>query len=340
MWLTLRMELCWNLGPPEKGSGWPQSSVAMQQSRLYGATLAAMGRQVAWAEIRRSDGSPLAHALALLRPVGGVATVGLIGRGPVWQGASPMRARAAVLRSLRRSLPGPGVGVLLVTPDRPLRGLLPLMTAPTLAQLPLGEAGAMQARMHGKWRNRLRRAEDAQLRVEVSRNPDVLVALLEREIGQQQARKYRALPAGFIANWVRADPDAFAVYRAMLGTSDCVAEMLFLDHAPGVTYQIGWSSGAGRTLSAHQLLLWRAMQDYASLGRTCIDLGGLDTVNAPGLARFKLGSGARAHRLGESGLALPWAPWGRRKPFKGRGPQTLPAQKGPNSRALDSGNRL
>lgn len=338
MWLTLRMELCWNLGVPEKGAGWPRSVLAMQQSRRYAATLAAMGRQVAWADIRRDDGAPMAHALAILRPLGPAATLGLVGRGPIWHGAVPMAERARALRALRRSMPGQGVRLLLVTPERRLRGVMPLMTAPTLAQIPLGAPEDMRARMHGKWRNRLRRAEEARLRLDVSRDPDVLVALLERERAQQEAKRYRALPPSFIANWVRADPAAFAIYRAKLGREDCVAEMLFLDHAPGVTYQIGWTSGAGRTLSAHHLLLWTAMRDYAALGRQSIDLGGLDTVNAPGLARFKLGSGARAVRLGDSGLVLPWAPVFRRKGPSPKKPVRRAPAKG--SRVLDTGNGL
>ena len=47
------------------------------------------------------------------------------------------------------------------------------------------------------------------------------------------------------------------------------------------------------------------MRWLACAGVEMLDLGMIDTVNAPGLARFKLGSGAVAQSLGGTWLHAP-----------------------------------
>ncbi|KMW57375.1 hypothetical protein AIOL_002338 [Candidatus Rhodobacter oscarellae] len=287
----------------------PHDAAALQQSWAYGAAVEAMGREVFRAEIT-DQGLTLGVAQVLLRRLGRFGLVGLMSRGPIWCGEVDASLRSAALRGLRAALPGQGARLLLATSEEPDQaGLMPLYTAAHMAEVDLsaGPRAARQA-FHGKWRNRLVKAEAARLRVQTSRDPDTLVALIEREAEQQRHKRYRSLPGRFIANWVRNDPCGFRIYRALMGNQP-VAEMLFLDHAPGVTYQMGWSSGAGRTLSAHHLLLWLAIQDFADIGRLRMDLGTLDTVTAPGLARFKLGAGAKVRRLGQTGLVLPGVPW-------------------------------
>ena len=83
-----------------------------------------------------------------------------------------------------------------------------------------------------------------------------------------------------------------------------VAAMMFLRHGSTATYHIGWSNAQGRAAHAHNLLLWRAAERLSSKGVKTLDLGTLDTVNAPGLARFKLGTGAMPHRLGGTWVTL------------------------------------
>jgi lipid II:glycine glycyltransferase (peptidoglycan interpeptide bridge formation enzyme) len=80
--------------------------------------------------------------------------------------------------------------------------------------------------------------------------------------------------------------------------------MLFLVHGSTATYHVGWTGDAGRCASAHNLLLWRAMEALQRRGVRRIDLGLLDTVNTPGLARFKLGAGRVPHRLGGTWLGF------------------------------------
>jgi hypothetical protein len=52
-------------------------------------------------------------------------------------------------------------------------------------------------------------------------------------------------------------------------------------------------------------MLARAAEALAAEGLRWLDLGTVDTEAAPGLARFKLGTGARLRRLGATCLVLP-----------------------------------
>ncbi|MGL4236328.1 hypothetical protein [Tabrizicola sp.] len=53
------------------------------------------------------------------------------------------------------------------------------------------------------------------------------------------------------------------------------------------------------------MMLTRAAEALAAEGVRWLDLGSVDTEAAPGLARFKLGTGAGLRRLGATMLVLP-----------------------------------
>jgi lipid II:glycine glycyltransferase (peptidoglycan interpeptide bridge formation enzyme) len=82
--------------------------------------------------------------------------------------------------------------------------------------------------------------------------------------------------------------------------------MLFLLHSPWASYHIGWSGAEGRRTNAHALLLWQAMLRLREEGFTTLDLGDVNTEDAPGLARFKIGTGALVAPLGATVLVPPW----------------------------------
>jgi lipid II:glycine glycyltransferase (peptidoglycan interpeptide bridge formation enzyme) len=69
-----------------------------------------------------------------------------------------------------------------------------------------------------------------------------------------------------------------------------VAGILLTVHGKSATYLVGWSGDAGRRLRAHNLLLWRAIEQLKSAGIHWLDLGGINT-DAPGVASFKRGMG-------------------------------------------------
>lgn len=172
---------------------------------------------------------------------------------------------------------------------------------PHVAELNLRKsASCLRRDMAQKWRNRLNRAARSGLSVsqtELPAQPDHW--LLRAEARQQRAKRYRGYPPVFSAAFAASNRGQARLFEARDHGAP-VAAMLFLCHGSTATYQIGWSGPDGRRHSAHHLLLWRAMLELPRRGITRLDLGLVDTQSAPGLARFKLGSGATCRALGGS----------------------------------------
>ena len=229
--------------------------------------------------------------------------IDLISRGPVWR--DPEGARGWLDRWRWRHDGRP----LLLNADglsaADLRsaGFWPLVTPVSVALLDLGPSKAMRGALRAKWRNRLVRAEAAGLTLhKTALTPGHW--LLQAEAAQQRTRRYRGPPPAFCAAFAAANPGAATVITAeRQGTR--LAAGLFLTHGSRATYQIGFSSAEGRAAHAMNLVLWTAMTDLAARGIDQLDLGTLNSDDAPGLAHFKLGTGARAHRLGGTWLHLP-----------------------------------
>ncbi|WP_435258908.1 hypothetical protein ACSBLW_03810 [Thioclava sp. FR2] len=83
------------------------------------------------------------------------------------------------------------------------------------------------------------------------------------------------------------------------------AGAVFLLHGPNATYHAAWSSPEGLATGAPRAILWSAAQILSGKGIRSIDLGAFDAAK-PGLARFKLGTGARRENLGPTSLLPPF----------------------------------
>jgi hypothetical protein len=252
----------------------------LQQSPAYAAAVRALGARVAWHD--PGAGPPV---LVVER-----------GRLRLVQRADPGRG-AAGRRTLRRLARWPGVTI--ATPETAQHGwgLVPLVTPVHQAVWRID--GNLRAGMAGKWRNRLVRAE--RLVQPETGDAATLDQLLIAEAEQRARRGYRALPAAF----ARAlPPCALRLWQWREG-GEMAAAMAFVVHGASASYHLAWASGAARAAGAHGVMLVRAAEALAAEGVRWLDLGPVDTEAAPGLARFKLGTGARLRRLGATCLVLP-----------------------------------
>ncbi len=209
-------------------------------------------------------------------------------------------------------------GPLLMMPreavDLQGSGLSQIVTPSVLASLPLSrDFEKMRRQMRGKWRNRLVVAEQSDLLYRDEQGTAERIAyLLTLEADQRKARGYKGLPLPFIQTLARADPKDMRLFSAR-HQGDLCAMMLHLRHGNSASYLVGWSDENGRRTHTHNLLMWHAMQFFAQRGVTHLDLGTLNTFAAPGLARFKLGTGAKACPMGGA-----WATVLPRWPFQAR----------------------
>jgi len=208
---------------------------------------------------------------------------------------------------------------VVISPDHPVPelgalGAIPLFSPAHLAFLDLsGGAGSVRAGMTTKWRNRLVRAENGSIRVTRSLLPqEPNHWLLNADARQQQTRGYSNWPARLTLAFARENPGHAQVFTAWENDKP-VAAILLLLHGNVATYHIGHTTDAGRAGTAHNLLFWNAIEWLCSHGFTHLDLGVINTEDAPGLARFKLGMGAETRQLG--GTWMWWPPVGRRLRF-------------------------
>lgn len=247
-----------------------------QQSEPYAAAAAANGARVRWCDLE--GGETLVVERGRLR---------VILRGP------PARVRA--LRHLAR-----WPGLTIVTPETEVKGfgLVPLVTPMHHAIWDLGRD--LRKGLSGKWRNRLTTAENAGIVVQ-SGDQSTLSRLLQEETLLRRARGYRSLPPEFTLG---LPTPTLRLWTWQHGR-DCAAAMAFVRHGTTATYHLGWGSDAARQAGVHPVMLMTAARALQAEGVRWLDLGSVDTDRAPGLARFKLGTGAVLKRLGATALVLP-----------------------------------
>ncbi len=265
----------------------PVDAPTLHQSAGYEAALRYYGH----APLRLSDGT-----LALRRRLPGGLTLLMLPR------AAPLP-----LDHLRARLSEAGQRrcLLLLCPDRPTHyDALPLISPAHVAELPLHpKADHQRAALHQKWRNRLTRAETSGTTVRLG-NPADLDWLLTADAAHRRLRGYRGWPAVLTRAWCATNRRDTLLLTAFENHQP-VAAALLLVHGAAASYHIGHSTPRGRQLNAHNLILWQAMHRLSGAGVTRLDLGIVDTKTAPGLARFKLGTGATTRPLGGSWLWVP-----------------------------------
>ncbi len=289
-------------------AGHAQACAPLQQDWAYGASMAALGVPVLRASVE-ADGQPVALAQFMLRRWGSVASVALCSRGPVWLQDISAADKARVYAELKRSMPKAGWGLHLhmVSPEETdaaqqgLRSLRRVMSGYATVMLDLRQdLSDLRASLTSKWRGRLASAENSELSVHrVGTNAGQYRWLLDQQQSMGAQRGFASLPLPFYDLYVpsRQQPSQTVLtLRADLGR-DRVAAMMFLLHGRAATYQVGWANDLGRQTHAHNLLLWRGVEELQKRGIQRLDLGGINTERSAGIARFKMSTGGAVHIL-------------------------------------------
>ena len=256
----------------------------LQQSLVYAWTLDRLGAVSRWVDL--DCGKALVIERGRLR---------MVMRGPVWNDGVEIRDRERALRGLAR-----WPGVTIATPEEEICGfgLIPLVTPLHHAVWQL-EPG-LRAGMARNWRNHLSRAERSGVQV-MPGDEGTLDRLILAEGQQRAKRRYRALPGAF----TRALPGDCLRLWEWRKAGAMQAGMAFIRHGTSASYHLAWGSDLARAENVHHLMLTRAAEALHAEGVRWLDLGSLDGERAPGLARFKLGTGAKLRRLGATLLVLP-----------------------------------
>lgn len=309
--ITIAWDACRREAWEERTSSLPR--LPLQQGWTYGEAARALGGTIHRALWQDADG-PLAQGQWLLRRrMAGNTQIGALAvclQGPLWLRKRPptssqIMAMTAALREHhpfgRRVIP---IWMPYLPPEQTQAlhdaGLRQVMTPVTHGWLDLThEAEALRRKLDSKWRNRLRAVEKSPPPITSHERIEDTTWLLTQDQIQQYQKGFLALPPSFTQAFAQAaeqqeDGSGILMLEAHYDGVPAAAQ-LFLLQGSFAHYHIGWNSGQGRENSLHNLLLWHAILTLKERGITVLDLGALDTLHNPGIARFKLGAGAELH---------------------------------------------
>jgi len=159
----------------------------------------------------------------------------------------------------------------------------------------------LRARLSGKWRSALNKAEQllaaGELATDWTASPVQIRDLLRWHQLDREEKGYQGthpvLLKRLLMDYAKAQCLLLGVASAQGAACSAVA---LLRHGSGATYQLAWNGKAARSAGANNLLLWQAMLELQQRGVRSLDLGGFNE-EAPGLQHFKAGLGGREVRL-------------------------------------------
>lgn len=278
------------------------AGAALQQDWAYGSSLAILGVPVLRARVMR-NGEQIAQAQFIVRKWGSLGAMALCTRGPVWSKPLSPQEEATAYAALKKSLPLKGIRFMAVTPEvaagvpHGLNAMRRIMSGMSTVMLDITPTlDDLRAQLDRRWRHRLVGGEGSEMVVHrVGTNAGQYRWLLDAEMKQRTDKKLDGLPVQFFDLYVesRKQPAKnILTLRADVGR-DRVAAMMFLIHGEAATYQVGWTSDQGRDLHAHNLILWKGIEELRERGVRKLDLGGVNTTRSAGIARFKMSTGGQ-----------------------------------------------
>lgn len=279
----------------------------LQQHPTYGRALEQFGATAKQVTVQE-NGVNLARALLIQRRLFGVLKFTTIFRGPVWckEDISDNLKKAA-LAFLRDQFSPWRWNFLCVMPELVnTNGNRDIMKHAKYRRVMSGFSTAwmdlrqdneeLRIGLKGKWRNQLVGAEKAKIDISLGGKREHQYSwLLEKEAEQRSNRRYQATPLGLVPAFLKAatpkSKSSILSVTALSGRRK-IAGALFLLHGNSATYHIGWAGEEGRKTNAQNRVLWEGIMALKERDIDFLDLGGLNTADLAGIARFKLGLGA------------------------------------------------
>ncbi len=296
------MKIKWDLQRDQWETLANRANAPMQQRWTYGAVHQSLGGMVTRAAIYHQS-EPIAICQILHRKIAGMFPIALATHGPTFLRPVNRKTRTNAIQALRQN--GQRAFTLFTLDQHtPAWRNIPLMRPTNRAVLPLRSLATTRAALHQKWRASL--TQGLKTGIRISERPcdhSDLEALLCVDRLNQTKNKYTTLPPIFIQNWQKLAPHELRIFTAMHKNSP-IAFALFLIHGNTATYYLAHATDQGRALNASRVILWQAIEKFIKQGVLQIDLGVIDTELAPGLARFKLGTGAFCKTGGGTVLAV------------------------------------
>lgn len=276
--------------------GWmaQQNAAHFQQYFGYGAALSGARSKAVFLEFKTS-GAVAARGLMLSQSIGPL-TLSYLPRGLVFAPGADARQVYAVLKGQANIWRG---RVTFFAPScrshEAYVGIAPIITGDSEAVLSLGGSPqSLRGGLQQKWRNRLNKAERCGVDVkQVAAASPGAQWLAREEASQRKTKRYRSLDSDLPDKLAKQDGKLRALYFLAQHKNETVAGASFILDGVHATYFGGVTLNQGRGVSAQHGVLMHAALHLQRLGYKTLNLGGVDTHKAPGLARFKLGMGSK-----------------------------------------------
>ncbi|KJZ15931.1 hypothetical protein TW85_03345 [Marinomonas sp. S3726] len=195
--------------------------------------------------------------------------------------------------------------VLMITPNIPLNGssMYKLWVAGyrrvgnsnwSSSRIDLSQSEErIRGALNKKWRNQLVKAERCNFELIESTNTNDVLQVFElseqylSSIGIQSVSK--DLVKELLVEASKGDSDLTLRVQRVYSDNELIGGVIIAESNGEATYFFGWSSELGRKNYVTQLLLWNGILSSKEQGLSLFDLGGIDHVGSPGVAKFKQG---------------------------------------------------
>lgn len=142
--------------------------------------------------------------------------------------------------------------------------------------------------LKGKWRNQYRLAEKNNLTLSISSDKNILRQCFNDYLSFQNKLGFSTWNFQELVSLAELFGGDFKVYSAMY-EKKCIAQAVLIRHGVSATYLLSWQSDLGRKYMSTNYLLWQAICKLKNNSVLHLDLGGIDIVSTPGVAKFKRG---------------------------------------------------
>lgn len=146
----------------------------------------------------------------------------------------------------------------------------------------------LRANLKKNWRASLQKAEKQDLSIIWDEKGKYLAWLLSSYMKDRATKGYDGASLQLLK--ALTQNCSFLIGRVEANQKP-IAGILIFKHGPAATYQLGFSTSAGRDKTAHHIVLWQAIERLKIEGIKDFDLGGINDETAKGVKRFKEGLG-------------------------------------------------
>jgi len=257
------------------------------------------------------NGKPIGVAQFLVRKIFGTITVSRLSRGPLFLDNSSSFDLSLVWQKISESYSLRKLHILSISPEiivgnSPIHahGLATLMRISPVgtesATLNLNQdISTLRQNLEQKWRNQLAMSERSGTHVEYSTDETDFDWFEEVYETLRREKDFYGIPPVLFKN----------ISKTFLRTANAhlfignyegqkIAAVLIVTHGTTATYLAGWNGAEGRKLNVNNLLLWEASIRLKEMGFGKLDLGGIDILNSPTIAKFKIGMRGENYKTG------------------------------------------